>query len=265
MGVDGRIRYLNASARAFLGLGPDDPAEEVVYFDNLPKWTVEHFRGEILPSIDAEGSWSGELELVRPDGGRVPMLAQFLAHRGPMGDVEFYSATLREITELKAVEAELAYLATHDPLTGLPNRTLLVDRIGQALRRGEREGRQVAVLFLDLDDFKLVNDRYGHATGDEVLAVVAQRLRDAVRPADTVARYGGDEFVVLCDEVADLVEAQSVVERITGVIEAPIDAPPAEVRLRVSVGVAHAPPGASAGEMLAAADRAMYRTKIAHG
>jgi diguanylate cyclase (GGDEF)-like protein/PAS domain S-box-containing protein len=258
---DGRIRYLNAAGREFLGLGLDEDLADLSYSDHLPPTALEAFRRQVLRELQVDGTWSGELDVIRPDGARVQVLARFMAHRDEDGVIEFYSANLREITELKAVEAELAYLATHDPLTRLPNRTLLVDRLEQALRRAERDRRTVAVLFCDLDDFKMVNDRHGHATGDEVLAVVAQRLRQVVRPGDTVARYGGDEFVVICDALADRADTGPVCNRIHAAVLEPVVVGDLRVQLRVSIGIAQSSPGSTSGDLLARADREMYRAK----
>ncbi|MGH9002760.1 MAG: putative bifunctional diguanylate cyclase/phosphodiesterase, partial [Acidimicrobiia bacterium] len=151
--------------------------------------------------------------------------------------------------------------AVHDALTGLPNRKLLVDRLDQALARQLRSNRQVALLFLDLDRFKLLNDSRGHAIGDQVLVTMAERLRKVVRPSDTVARFGGDEFVVVCEDVDCVNEATGLAERIAGSLEAPFAVEGGEVFLSVSVGISMAGPGSVAEELLRDADAAMYRAK----
>ncbi len=117
------------------------------------------------------------------------------------GSIHQVSTVGRDVTERKRFESDLAHQATHDPLTGLPNRALLLDHLELELARAERESRLVALLFLDLDRFKQVNDTLGHDAGDELLAQAAQRISAVVRPADTVARMGGDEFVILCGDV----------------------------------------------------------------
>jgi diguanylate cyclase (GGDEF)-like protein len=151
--------------------------------------------------------------------------------------------------------------AVHDALTRLPNRTLLVDRLEQALARQLRGGRSVSLLFLDIDRFKLLNDSRGHAIGDQVLVTVAERLRQVVRPSDTVARFGGDEFVVVCEDVDGVADATRLAERIAGALEAPFPVEGGEVFLSVSVGISMAGPGSSAEELLRDADAAMYRAK----
>ena len=156
---------------------------------------------------------------------------------------------------------ELREAAVHDALTGLPNRKLLVDRLDQALARQLRAGRGVALLFLDLDRFKLLNDSRGHAIGDQVLVTVGERLRQVVRPADTVARFGGDEFVVVCEDVDGVADATGLAGRIAAALEVPFALDGGEVFLSVSVGVSMAGPGSSAEELLRDADAAMYRAK----
>ncbi|HEY3239373.1 MAG TPA: EAL domain-containing protein [Acidimicrobiia bacterium] len=151
--------------------------------------------------------------------------------------------------------------AVHDALTRLPNRNLLVDRLEQALARQLRGGRGVALLFLDLDRFKLLNDSRGHAIGDQVLVILADRLRQVVRPSDTVARFGGDEFVVVCEDVDGVADATGLAERVAGALAAPFAVDGGEVFLSVSVGISMAVVGSSAEELLRDADAAMYRAK----
>ena len=171
------------------------------------------------------------------------------------------SSIARDITERKQAEARMAHQALHDALTGLPNRALLDDRLDQALARCERqEGRQLLVLFLDLDHFKVVNDGLGHAAGDAVLVAVAQRLREAVRPTDTVARFGGDEFVIVC-EGAGHWHGEVLGRRIAEVLELPIDVGGRPVVTSASIGLAVGQAGDSGELLLANADAAMYEAK----
>ncbi|MFN8018236.1 MAG: EAL domain-containing protein [Acidimicrobiales bacterium] len=160
-------------------------------------------------------------------------------------------------------ERRLAHQATHDPLTGVGNRAALVDRLGLALARARRSGRGVAVLFCDLDSFKAVNDRYGHDRGDRLLVEVAERIGRAVRPSDTVCRTGGDEFVIVCEDLSDADQAHTIGERVRSSIEStPIDVGEARLPVTVSVGVAMADlPVDDPDRLLRTADLAMYARK----
>jgi diguanylate cyclase (GGDEF)-like protein/PAS domain S-box-containing protein len=172
-----------------------------------------------------------------------------------------FSAFVHDISERKHLEAELTRQALHDPLTGLANRTLLVDRMAHALARAERTGAPTTVLFLDLDGFKTVNDSLGHAAGDQLLVAVAERLRGSVRPADTIARLGGDEFAVLSED-AGTDEGTLIAQRIGEALAAAFLVGGREVLARASIGVATAVPGErSADELLRDADLAMYMAK----
>jgi diguanylate cyclase (GGDEF)-like protein len=158
----------------------------------------------------------------------------------------------------------LAHLALHDALTDLPNRRLLVDELGAALARARRSGHRVAVLFIDLDDFKSINDNYGHDAGDRLLVEVARRLRRAARAGDTVARISGDEFVVVCEPVRDGHEADAARDRLHVEFDAPVpmgrDGP--AVAVRASIGVTVSDDSATNSErLLRDADAAMYHVK----
>ena len=173
-----------------------------------------------------------------------------------------YRGTGKDITERKRHEAELLRQATTDMLTGLPNRTLLRDRIGQAIARAERAEGQVAVLLLDLDEFKQINDALGHEAGDEVLRAVARRLERCIRPEDTVARLGGDEFVILLEDLGDEEVAQEVASRLLEAISSATKVIDREVSTSASLGVALYPrDGHDADTLLRNADAAMYQAK----
>ena len=177
------------------------------------------------------------------------------------GEVAGMRGTCQDITERIEAQAALTHNALHDPLTGLPNRSLLLDRIEVALARSARIGKSVAVLFLDLDRFKLINDSRGHAAGDVVLRAVAVRLRAAVRPSDTVGRLGGDEFVVICEDGVAAWEATLLGERLIRTLEEPFQVEGGEVFVSVSVGIAIAEQAGSPEELLRDADVAMYQAK----
>ncbi len=174
-------------------------------------------------------------------------------------------AIIRDVTERKRLEERLAYLAYHDGLTGLANRAAFLERLEGAIARADREGSRVAVLYLDLDRFKEVNDAFGHSGGDELLKAVAERLQRSVRfGARSVSRLGGDEFCAMLEGVADAEEAESVASRVAKHLAGPYSVGGHEVPgVAASVGVAVRNPGAgvSAGQLLREADLAMYQTK----
>ena len=164
-------------------------------------------------------------------------------------------------SERKAVEDRMRHQAFHDPLTGLANRLLFKDRLAHALARGERLGAQVAVLFLDLDDFKEVNDSLGHAAGDAVLLATADRLRQVVRASDTVARFGGDEFAILVEDYGPGSQLDDLGDRVVAAVAVPVWLDDVEVSVGASVGIAVGTSGESVDEVLRNADLAMYVAK----
>jgi diguanylate cyclase (GGDEF)-like protein len=161
----------------------------------------------------------------------------------------------------EAAENEMRHQALHDPLTGLPNRTLFVERLTQWLDGADRTSRTAAVMFVDVDHFKVVNDALGHVRGDQLLQAVARRLRAALRPTDTVARVGGDEFVVLCEDLESQDEAITVAKRLSGALDDPFKVADHTHRVTASVGIAVSKPNATVDELMRDADAAMYRAK----
>jgi len=163
---------------------------------------------------------------------------------------------------LRREQANLSHQALHDDLTGLPNRTLLADRLRRAARGAARSGTGPMLLFLDLDNFKAINDRFGHSAGDSLLVTVSERLLQLVRATDTVARLGGDEFVILAEDLEEPLEAaQSLAERIHQTMRAPVHVGDRELHTSVSIGITTVVPDADPDECLSQADAAMYRAK----
>ncbi len=215
-------------------------------------------------AIEANGSWQGEVTNRRRNGEIYPELLTISAVHDQDGKVLRYISLFSDISTLKGQQEKLEHLAHFDPLTGLPNRALLADRLAMALAQARRTGRQVGVALLDLDGFKPINDRYGHAAGDAILLDVAKRLRHAVRQSDTVARLGGDEFVLVLTGVLDEEEVGSTLDRVRASLASPYQYAGEPLLLSASIGVTLYPHDeADADALLRHADHAMYAAKQA--
>ena len=215
------------------------------------------------PGCARPSSWMGELTLVTHAGDELPVAITIQMHPSTQGaGPAFVSAIAHDIKELQRAQAQLAHQATHDPLTALPNRSLFQELGEQALARAERDGTTVAVLFLDLDRFKPVNDTMGHATGDALLVRLATRLRKTVRAGDLVSRFGGDEFVVLCEHPAGAKEMVELAERLIEILSRPVEIDGREAQVGASVGIAIGAGGrVTIDNLLRDADAALYRAK----
>lgn len=199
----------------------------------------------------------------RPDGTKNWTSSSKHPLRNKKGEIFGLFGITREINEIKQVENDLQFLATHDVLTSLPNRYLLFDRMDQAIYRAQRHGFMVAVLFIDLDNFKDINDTYGHASGDLILVQVADQLKRHVRDLDTVARIGGDEFIVLMESIQSEQEAVQIAGRIVKEISKGVKIYPINPEITVSIGISLFPQHATtANKLVGCADDAMYRAKI---
>ncbi|HVS30664.1 MAG TPA: EAL domain-containing protein, partial [Thermoanaerobaculia bacterium] len=202
-----------------------------------------------------------EARMRRVDGTAVWVLENMTLLDGMHGQ-EVIEGTVIDITDRKSAQQEIEYQAYHDMLTGLPNRLLFTDRIGVALAHARRTSRTVAVMFLDLDVFKTINDTLGHAVGDRLLQAISVRLVNSVRAEDTVARIGGDEFTVLLSDVADARGAATVARKILDAVSLPVLVEGHELHVTTSIGIALYPgDGFDAEALLKSADRAMYRAK----
>ncbi len=220
------------------------------------------FYAQMWEAIKDDGFWRGEIWNRRKGGELYPEWLTISEVRNETGKLTNYVAVFSDITAVKESEEQLAFLAHHDPLTELPNRLLFAARLGHALDRAQREHRQVAVLFVDLDNFKTINDSLGHPVGDELLRAVAQRLSAALRDGDTVARLGGDEFTVLLEEVDHPKDAAYVADKLVRAFAEPFTVNEREMHLTASVGVSLGPrDGDEVATLLRNADAAMYRAK----
>ena len=281
--VEAEERYRQGFERSAFGLGVLDLEQTFTSVNPALAELLGHDPGRLLGSrpleflhpTETESARTGisqllsgdmpfykrEHRMVRRDGSIVSVLIDMTLVRDPDGEPSYYFVQVRDITDRKRAEEALAHQALHDDLTHLPNRLLLVDRLAHSLARAERTGNNVAVLFLDLDRFKLVNDGLGHVVGDQLLVEVASRLTGSIRASDTVARFGGDEFVIVREDIADASEAVEFAERMVAVLHEPISLSGREHFATASVGIALGGAGSSAEQLLRDADAAMYRAK----
>ena len=265
------VLALNRAFSELSGLQSEDivgkPAPGL--FDISEARTEMRSDGSRLPSerdvwqLSSEnGHWEGELAVTRRDGHTAPVWVALTAIRDHAGAVNSYVAVLTDITERKAMEERTRHQAEHDGLTGLPNRVLFIDRLSQALAKERRQHGLFALMFLDLDNFKSINDTYGHHVGDAVLQQVALRLTQCVRGVDTVSRLGGDEFVVLLADIGGADQAAHVAGSIMRALAQPMQASGQQLILTVSIGIAICPgDGTDVDALLRHADAAMYHAK----
>ncbi|MFD8235483.1 aminotransferase class I/II-fold pyridoxal phosphate-dependent enzyme [Streptomyces sp. NPDC059696] len=256
---DDTVRYASPSARSVFGT--DDlvgvPLPQLVD----PGDRDRAARG--LTAVRERGPWAGHDHWwVRHREGRVEVEVRFSDFRDER-TVSGLVVTLRDVTEQRRLEQELTQRAFHDSLTGLPNRTLLLERIERALLRGRRESSLTCLLFIDLDDFKLVNDTMGHRVGDHLLVSVGNRLSRTLRRSDTAARLGGDEFAVLMEDAKQPLDAELLAAQVIQTLGRPFDLADESVTVSASVGVATARDSTDAEELLGHADLALYAAKAA--
>jgi diguanylate cyclase (GGDEF)-like protein/PAS domain S-box-containing protein len=261
MDLDGTVRATNPAFQRLLGLSAAE-LRRASRAELAQLAESESTRGVVRDIVDqVRESATLEKRYVRVDGEVV--WVSLTVSRADADGRGRLIGMVQDITDRKALEAQLLHQAFHDPLTGLANRALFRDRVEHALARAERERNRVAVLFLDLDDFKAVNDTRGHAEGDRLLADIAQRLLNATRGCDTVARLGGDEFAVLLENVREDGDAVVVAERVHASLLPPSDLAGSPVAVSASIGIARAGDGDGAEELLRNADVAMYMAKNA--
>ena len=271
----GEILYVNAATRSLLDAlrAGGAPGELRDLIDDEPRraWIAS-----AMAQLSTTDVWQGNLELNAGGGRTIPVSAMGVIRRLPDGELDWIAIHARDISDLKEAEDRLRELASHDHLTGLANRALFNERLDRAVARHRRDAAGVAVMFCDLDGFKAINDEHGHAAGDLVLSVIADRLRLVTRATDTTARVGGDEFVIVCEGVTETSELEQLAQRVIDAVRGPITLPevgrtaqpPERIRVGISIGVGVAGPDhpeVDPDRLLTLADTAMYRAKAAGG
>ena len=259
---DLRCTYVNPAGERTRGLAADQLIGRTDQEAGMAESLLEVWEPTLRRVLDTGVPERIEFSAPGPLGGDAWFHTTLSPDRNANGAVVGVVTSTRDITEIKSAELAMAHQAMHDPLTGLANRYLLTDRLGQALARMERSPVRVAIFFVDLDHFKPVNDTHGHGVGDAVLVEAARRLERAGRREDTVARLGGDEFVVMCEWVPTDADVKRIAERIVRTMDEPYEVGHLTLRLSASVGVVVTDdPKAGAVELLRDADSAMYRAK----
>lgn len=266
----GGLVYMNTMGRRMLGIGEQEDIYSRKVQDLYSPSSCRQLREEAIPTCLASGSWRGELTLLDDQQEEVPVSQVLMAHqvrgpngRGPNGkEATLVSSIAWDIREMKQVEQELRHRATHDALTGLPNRARLMEQLRQSISAAELNQNHVGVLFLDLDDFKQLNDTRGHETASQLLRALGQRLKARVRAQDMVARYGGDEFVLLIPDLTSPGDVSRVLQQVQQVFWEPFIVGGDSVWLTASTGLALYPfDGLDADTLLRQADSEMYKHK----
>lgn len=254
------VVFVNPAMERLLGMSQQDClGKHSSFFSTM---LDDEVNTEIYEAMTSHGHWHGEVELKRFDGKELLVWLSMDAIFDETNRLENIVIMATDISELRNSRDKLEYLATHDALTGIPNRTLLFDRLEHTIASVLRRKVMGAVLFIDLDNFKEINDNFGHQIGDDVLKEVAHRLKHAVRSSDTVGRFGGDEFVLIIEEARQVDEVMVIIQKIRDVFEEPLFLRNTPMEIRLSIGVALIPQDAENAEAaISAADKAMYKVK----
>jgi diguanylate cyclase (GGDEF)-like protein/PAS domain S-box-containing protein len=259
--LKGVIIDWNSGSEKLYGYSKDEAIGQSVSILHVPD-DSEHITAEVISAVEKSGKWSGEVKMLHKDGHIgwiesmcIPFFDEDEQMIGALG-------INRDITDRKKESERLSYLAHYDYLTNIPNRYLLLDRITHLIAQSERNKNTFALLYIDVDKFKTINDTKGHAFGDEVLKETALRLKQSIRNSDTVARIGGDEFVVLLEKISDGNDVSTMIEVLTKALNKTFFIDDEELNVRCSIGAALYPvDGGTTDALLAAADKAMYKIK----
>ncbi len=261
--AQGNIVKVNDTFCGITGYEPEDVLGQNPRLLQSARQSAEFYR-EMWRALSDLGFWSGELWNRRKNGEIYPELLTISAVRDGDGKTQNYVGLFSDITPMKEHQQQLEHMAQHDRLTELPNRMLLADRLHQAMAQCQRRGQSLALVYLDLDGFKAINDAHGHAVGDKLLITVSQRMKAALRDGDTLARIGGDEFVVVLVDLVQSSDAEPVLERLLQAAADPVKVGDALLYVSASLGVALYPrDGLDADLLMRNADEAMYSVKQA--
>ena len=259
---DGVFVRMNDTELSWLGYSRDEIIGKKKLSDVITAESREVFNREFAGFKERGSVRDLEFDMVRKDGTTMPVLLNATVITDESGNYLMSRSTIYDITERKRLEQELTLMATRDGLTGLPNRTLLYDRFKVAAAQAERENQKIAIMMVDLDKFKIVNDKLGHDLGDRLLVAAAGRLTDALRKSDTVARMGGDEFVLQLPGIDDKEHAVTVARKIIEDFRRPFILKGQKITITVSMGIVIYPEdGTNIDSLIKSADKLMYRAK----
>jgi diguanylate cyclase (GGDEF)-like protein/PAS domain S-box-containing protein len=265
--LDGFVTYINHSGRRMLDIADGLEINHYRLIDFLLPVDGKKILEEGIPTAVREGIWTGETTFVSHKGNQVLTSQVLISHRNQQGDIEFISTIARDIRHLRAAEERVEFLAYYDTLTGLPNRNELAKRLEMEVARVNRTANHGALLFIDLDNFKNINDSLGHPVGDLVLQEMAQRLQSQLRADDTVARLGGDEFIIILstlsgDSIEAVSQARVISNKIRDAIAMEFKTSNTELQVTASIGISMITKDESSGhDLLRFADTAMYQAK----
>ncbi|MED3963150.1 bifunctional diguanylate cyclase/phosphodiesterase [Niallia taxi] len=252
----GNSLYYNPAARKMLGINQKEITDDKV----TQKWITDKIKTVGIPTAIEKGHWKGETTIFKEDGAKIPVSQMIVAHKSENGDVEFLSTIAHDITERKELEKVVYYQAHYDPLTNLPNRRFLHNKLSKLIEN--QTLHKVAVLFMDLDNFKEINDNLGHEIGDKLLKMTADRLKSGVREVDFVCRYGGDEFILMLENIQSNIEVEERAERIIEAFQEPFQFDGFSWKISGSIGISIFPDdGADLAALIQKADNAMYQIK----
>ncbi|HUG03384.1 MAG TPA: EAL domain-containing protein [Steroidobacteraceae bacterium] len=260
--VDGRLRFASPAAERTFGMNPDDLVGRnlLEFWGDSDRERLTAFLSEVTAT---RGRSIGPVEVSVGNGSRRTTLESVGSNLLDDPAIAGLALNFRDVSERKALEEQLRQLAFHDPLTLLANRSLFRNRVEHALALTQRSGQRIAVMFLDLDNFKNVNDSLGHDAGDRLLQAVSQRLIKATRPSDTVARLGGDEFAILLEGINEGVDVERIAATVATSFQEPFVLDGSNTQIAASIGIAYSLPGDDTEQLLRNADIAMYSAKSA--
>jgi len=259
--LEGNIIDWNKGSEELYGYSKDEAIGQPVCILHVPEDT-DHITAEVIEAVNKDGKWTGEVRMLHKDG-HIGWIESMCVPITDDNDQMIGALGInRDITDRMAETERLNNMAHYDQLTKIPNRYLLLDRIAHLIEQSDRHNNEFALLYIDLDKFKDINDSKGHAFGDRILTEVANSLKQSIRGSDTVARIGGDEFVVLLEEVTDRNNVSMIAEILIEELHKPFTIDQQDFEISGSIGIAIYPAdGNTTDELLASADKAMYKAK----